>query len=387
MSEAIQRAMTVAIGVAIYGVAGCGSRASQIAAGQDGGLCSSAMGGDSDGGPANAPSCVPGGDGMDNCGDGKESCCTSLPVTGGAFFRTYENDVNRGFAAFSDPALVSTFRLDEYEVTVGRFRQFVAAVSAGWLPAPGSGKHTHLNGCRGLASPFSDSAFPTTYEPGWETANDGHVAPTDTSLACDARYATWTPDVGSHEKLPINCVNWYEAYAFCIWDGGFLPSEAEWEYAAAGGIHQRQWPWGSTAPAKANEYAIYGCNYPSGAGACSGVSNIATVGTARMGGGEWGQLDLAGSMYEWNLDYVNQAELIGGSLFAFGSCVDCAYLRLYPGDSPKTLLYRGERGGGFQDQDPIYLYPSSPGYGGAASPGGLAAGRTSSIGFRCARTP
>ncbi|MGO9835775.1 MAG: SUMF1/EgtB/PvdO family nonheme iron enzyme [Polyangiaceae bacterium] len=35
----------------------------------------------------------------------------------------------------------------------------------------------------------------------------------------------------------IDCVNWYESYTFCIWDGGFLPSEAEWEYAAGGGSH------------------------------------------------------------------------------------------------------------------------------------------------------
>ena len=117
------------------------------------------------------------------------------------------------------------------------------------------------------------------------------------------------------------------------------------------------------------------------------MSNIAPVGTAALGAGAWGQLDLAGNVYEWNLDYVDQAELIGGSLFAFGPCVDCAYLRLYPGDSPATVLYRGVRGGGFQDQDPVYLYPSSPGYGGAASPGGVAADRSSAVGFRCARTP
>jgi formylglycine-generating enzyme required for sulfatase activity len=37
-----------------------------------------------------------------------------------------------------------------------------------------------------------------------------------------------TSSAGSKENLPINCVNWWESYAFCIWDGGFLPSEAEW---------------------------------------------------------------------------------------------------------------------------------------------------------------
>jgi formylglycine-generating enzyme required for sulfatase activity len=51
---------------------------------------------------------------------------------------------------------------------------------------------------------------------------------------------TWTASVGGNENLPINGVNWWESYAFCIWDGGFLPSEAEWESAAAGGDQQRK---------------------------------------------------------------------------------------------------------------------------------------------------
>jgi hypothetical protein len=193
------------------------------------------------------PSCATGGPGMTNCGpggSGTESCCTSLEVTGGTYYRTYDLDSNGnavlvpdgGPTGEADPATVSTLRLDKYEVTVGRFRQFVTAWSTGWLPAAGSGKHTHVNSGNGL------NATGGGYEPGWGAPDDVWIAPTSANLAsapgqggggCDGP-GTWTPSVGSHENLPINCENWYEAYAFCIWDGGFLPSEAEWEYAAAG---------------------------------------------------------------------------------------------------------------------------------------------------------
>lgn len=103
------------------------------------------------------PSCAPGGPGMSNCGlggSGTESCCTSLEVTGGTYYRTYDDDSMNLVPPDggpptdeADPAAVSSFRLDKYLVTVGRFRQFMSAVSppdggAGWLPVAGSGKHT-----------------------------------------------------------------------------------------------------------------------------------------------------------------------------------------------------------------------------------------------------
>jgi formylglycine-generating enzyme required for sulfatase activity len=260
--------------------------------------------------------------------------------------------------------------LDKYLVTVGRFRQFVAAWDngSGYMPTAGAGKHTHLNAGQGLAN----SGSPGTYETGWDEANwnnSADVNPTSDVLACYQDEGTWTDVAGANELLPINCVIWYEAYAFCIWDGGFLPSEVEWEYAAAGGSEQRPYPWGSTAPGTVCpgtgcDYAIYDCDYPAGTGSCSGASNIAPVGTASAGAGRWGQLDLAGDLYEWTLDW--DAPYVT-------PCSDCAYLTALS-SSDRTI-----RGGYFQQsgalQVPAARAETPPTY------------RISSIGFRCARTP
>lgn len=267
------------------------------------------------------------------------------------------------------PATVSGLRLDKYDVTVGRFRQFVAALpppdgGAGWLPAAGSGKHAHLNAGQGLAY----SGVPgTSYEQGWDAALwDANVNPTNAALttACSTGQPTWTASAGAQENLPITCVNWYEAYAFCIWDGGFLPSDAEWEYTAAGGSAQREYPWGSTEPGTASQFAIYGCYYPTGVtGSCTGIANVAPVGTAALGAGLWGQLDLAGDVYQWNLDESNAP---------MNPCVDCASV-------PLNATTRVTRGGDYNSAATTLAVPVATGL--------YAQVHYGSYGFRCARTP
>jgi formylglycine-generating enzyme len=280
-----------------------------------------------------------------------------LPVEGGTYDRTYINTGDGGMGA-ADPASVSSFMLDEYEVTVGRFREFVDAWSGGrgWLPAAGSGKHTHLNGGRGLVN----SANPAMFETGWVKADDANIDPTNDHLASCIPFSTWTDAAGTQENLPINCVSWFEAYAFCIWDGGFLPSEAEWEYAA-GGNEELEYPWGSADPGMKNAYAIYDCFFPSGSGDCTNVSNIAPVGTAEAGAGPWGQLDLAGNAWEWNLDW--EATYVD-------PCSDCAYLKATTG--------RVNRGGCFANA-PGDLFSSARSSDSPSYRGG--------IGIRCARIP
>lgn len=281
-------------------------------------------GGDAGVSDAGPPSCRAPGEvnGVTNCGANSESCCTSLQIAGGTYYRTF-TAMNAEPMGLADPATVSAFRLDKYEVTVGRFRRFVGAWNggAGYTPPEGSGKHTHLNAGLGLAN----GGTVGSYESGWSVSDDRRVAPTDDNLGFCGGYATWTPSPSSQENLPINCVNWWEAYAFCIWDGGFLATEAEWKYAAAGGDQQREFPWGATPPGTTNQYAIYGCCYPEGSGSCTvefctGAWNIAPVGTAILGAGAWGQLDLAGSLWEWNLDYYPD----DGAYVV--PCTNCAYL-------------------------------------------------------------
>jgi len=322
------------------------------------------------------PSCAAMGSGLTTCGpggSGHESCCTSLEVTGGTFYRSYDGVK---YTDKSNPATVSSYRLDKYEITVGRFRQFVAAIIAGWRPMAGSGKHTHLNGGKGL------NATGGGYEAGWDANWNAFFLTSasawNTNLAM--AHGTWTPSPGTNENKPISNETWYDAYAFCIWDGGFLPSEAEWNYAAAGGggpSGQRVYPWSipSTSTTIDCSYANYApqqsgtattaCTTPSCVGGCpaDAPSNVGTE--SPKGDGAYGQTDLSGNIEEWTLDHA-------GAYVT--PCLDCANLSAA---SPREW-----RGGGWspdstRDGNLVISYR----FNFASS------SRFNDMGARCARVP
>src|SRR4029079_6159203 len=121
---------------------------------------------------------------------------------------------------------------------------------------------------------------------GWQSAWDANLA-ADLKIAvkCSAMYQTWTDVPGGNENKPMNCINWYEAFAFCAWDGGRLPTEAEWNYVAAGGNAQRQYPWGS-AMTERTQHGGYDCTGDgSPAGTCA-LTDIFKVGSKPAGDGK-----------------------------------------------------------------------------------------------------
>lgn len=245
------------------------------------------------------------------CG-GARSCCTSNSVAGGTFNRSNDGTY---------PATVTTFKLDVFEVTVGRFRTFVNAGKGTQASPPAAGAGAH----------------PTVAASGWNATWNASLPATTaalkTALACDAAYPAWTDAAGANETRAMNCLSWFEAFAFCAWDGARLPTEAEWNYAAAGGSEQRIHAWGATID---QTKAAYDCG-GAGPGNCT-FANLKPVGSfSPQGDGKWGQADLTGNVWEYTLDY-------SAVPYRLLACADCADLQ--------PAMYRTFRGGSFaNDRD------------------------------------
>jgi formylglycine-generating enzyme required for sulfatase activity len=291
---------------------------------------------------------------LPTCGPAHDqSCCHRATVPGGSFFRSYDGV---GFTDTSYGATVSTFELDTFEVTVGRFRAFVQAGfgTEAKPPAPGSGAVANL--------PAS----------GWN-ASDNVNLPTDAGelaagVQCSAAYQTWTDTPSSNESRPMNCVTWYEAFAFCIWDGARLPTEAEWNYAAAGGTEQRVYPW-SAPPSTAvvsDTYASYWLDatqqcYGDGMSGCA-LSDLISVGSKPAGRGRWGHADLGGNVWEWTRDTFSNP-------YAIDSCTNCVDL--------SRGAMKAIRGGSFYGTSSTLLA--------SGRSQGVAATRYYTVGIRCVR--
>ena len=108
-----------------------------------------------------------------------------------------------------------------------------------------------------------------------------------------AKPTFWEDDRFNNPDQPVVGVSWDDAAAFCRWAGKRLPTEAEWERAARGGLEGKTYPWGDQEP---------------GGRACFGLAGetAAPCGVGQYAPNGFGIYDLAGNVAEWCADWGDE---------------------------------------------------------------------------------
>jgi formylglycine-generating enzyme required for sulfatase activity len=191
---------------------------------------------------------------------------------------TFQMGTNDGFP-YERPAhevRVTSFWMDKHEVTVAQFAQFVEATNY-------QTEAERIGWCL-VFNPKSG---------GWEKT-DG---------------VTWRRPDGLESEAksdePVTMVSWNDATGYCRWAKKRLPTEAEFEYAARGGLAGKKYAWGDTLHQDGKSIANYWQGtFPDQNTGEDGFMGRAPVGSFPPSG--YGLYDLTGNVWEWCADWFSE---------------------------------------------------------------------------------